>query len=77
MLNIQKKYKGDKMDRAEIIRKRNELGRAIDELNKKRYDQFATKKENNKIEKTYEQLKRKYNFYNGVLNMKTKMEDNK
>ena len=65
------------MDRAEIIRKRNELGRAIDELNKKRYDQFATKKENNKIEKTYEQLKRKYNFYNGVLNMKTKMEDNK
>ena len=55
------------INRAEVIKKRNDLKYIIDYLSCARYNKDLSKKENDKIDKALRLARNKYNFFNNLL----------
>lgn len=63
------------INRAEVIKKRNDLKYIIDYLSCARYNKHMTKKENDRIEKALKLARDKYRFYNSLLKTPIKKEN--
>lgn len=63
------------INRAEVLKKRNDLKYIIDYLSCARYNKSMSQAENDKIDKMLKAAKNKYNFFNNLLKTPVKKEN--
>ena len=63
------------INRAEVIRKRNNLKYIIDFLSCERYSKTISRAENDRIEIQLKEARKRYDFYNNLLKTNIKKEN--